>query len=279
MPPAHTPFDIYVLGTGMVGYRQLTREAEAALAKSERVYLVHYQRLVQEYIETEYDTDVILLTEEYTTGENRVHTYERMAQRVLDGAADADGPVSFALYGHPMVFVSPARWVIDDGRDRGLTVKVLPGISSMDCLYADIELDPAEHGLQMFEATDLLVREFEPNPAIPAMIWQIGSVGSVLHSTAESAPERFTPIREYLQRYYPADHTAYLLQTATYPITNSTQLEFTLDSFEAIHDQITATHTLYLPPAETRGVKNHDLFERLTSHDHLETITAASPTP
>ena len=47
------PYDVYVVGTGMVGYRQLTREAEAALHRSDRVYLVHYQALVERYIEEE----------------------------------------------------------------------------------------------------------------------------------------------------------------------------------------------------------------------------------
>ncbi|MFB6173943.1 MAG: SAM-dependent methyltransferase [Halobacteriales archaeon] len=273
MPPI--PYDIYVVGTGMVGYRQLTREAEAALRKSERVYLVHYQTLVREYIEDELGTEVVALTEEYTVGENRANTYERMADRVLEGAAAADGPVSFALYGHPMVFVSPARWVREDGRERGFEVKVVPGVSSMDCLYADIGLDPAEHGLQMFEATDLLVREFELNPRVPAMVWQIGTVGTVLYSGADSSPERFTPLREYLQRFYPEDHTAYLLRTATYPITESEQIAFDLDEFEAIHDRVNAVQTLYLPPVEDKGVANEAMLDRLTSEEHLETITAA----
>lgn len=267
------PYDVYVVGTGMVGYRQLTRETEAAFRKSDRVYLVHYQRLVQEHIENAYDTEVITLTDEYETGLNRVHTYERMADRVLDGATTTDGPVSFALYGHPMVFVSPAKWVVTRGPDRGLSVKVLPGISSMDCLYADIGLDPAEHGIQMFEATDLLLREYDLNPTVPMMIWQIGSVGSILHSAAPSTPERFTPLREYLQRFYPADHTAYLLQTATYPITDSVQIEFQLDEFESIHDQVTAVQTLYVPPVAHREIQNTELYEQLTSTEHLEEIT------
>lgn len=268
------PEDVYVVGTGMVGYRQFTREVEAAIRKSARCYLVHYQALVERYIEDDLGTPVEPLTGEYEPGEHRADTYRRMAARVIDGAEAADGPVCFALYGHPMVFVSPARWVVEDGRDRGLTVRVLPGISSMDCLYADIGLDPAEHGLQMFEATDLLVREFALNPRVPAMIWQVGTVGSVLYSSADSAPARFTPIREYLERFYPADHTAYLLQTATYPITESEQIPFRIGEFEAIHDRVNYVQTLYIPPVEVQGVRNEALYDRLTSTEHLDAITA-----
>lgn len=96
------PVDIYVVGTGMVGARQLTREAIAALERSERLYLVHFQKSIVRYLE-EFTEDIVILNDEYTDGENRRDTYARMAERVLDGAEQADGPVAFALYGHPAV--------------------------------------------------------------------------------------------------------------------------------------------------------------------------------
>lgn len=262
----------------MVGYRQLTREAEAALEKSERAYLVHYQTLVKEYLEDDLGCEVIDLTAEYSPEENRAEAYERMAEEVFTGAEEVDGPVSFALYGHPMVFVSPARWVFRDAEERGFEAKVIPGISSMDAIYADIGLDPAANGIQMFEATDLLVREFDLNPDIPAMIWQIGSVETALHTVSESTGDRFTNIREYLQQFYPDDHTAYLLQTATYPVGESKQIEFTLDEFEDMSDQINFIQTLYLPAVRERPPQNEELLERLTSSDHLEVITSDEET-
>lgn len=273
MSKGESPVDIYIIGTGMVGYSQMTIEAQSTLEAAERIYLVHYQDTVYEYMEEHAET--IPLTAEYTEGEARQHTYDRMAEQVLDGAEELEGPVVFALYGHPMVFVSPTRWVLDRAPDRGLEVEVLPGISSMDCLYTDIGLDPAAHGLQMIGATDLLLRDYEIQPNMPAMIWQIGSVETVLYNTADNDPKRFTRIREYLQQYYPDDHIVYLLQTATYPITESKQIEFTLEEFEQMHDRINDIQTLYVPPAEKPEVVNQELYEKLESADHLETITAA----
>lgn len=269
--------DIYVVGTGMVGYRQLTREAEAALKNSERIYLVHYQGVVKEYM-SELADEVINLTEQYESGIDRKETYERMAEEVIEGAKSADGPVSFALYGHPSVFVSPSRWIIDNAPKEGLTVDARPGISSMDCLYTDINLDPAEDGIQMFEATDLLVRDFDLNPDVPAMIWQVGSVETRLYQPHNNhEPERFTNLREHLQQFYPDDHTVKLLETSTYPFTESVEIEFPLDEFESMHDRINATQTLYVPPVRQRPPQNEELAAKSMSEAHLERITGDEP--
>ncbi|MFB6176662.1 MAG: SAM-dependent methyltransferase [Halobaculum sp.] len=265
--------DIYVTGTGMVGTRQFTRQVSSAFEQSETVYLVHGQGTVRRQVADRYDATVVDLTDEYEEGGPRDATYERMAEAVLSGAADASEPVSFALYGHPMVYVSPAQHVVERAPDRGLETTIYPGISAMDCLYVDLHLDPAANGIQMFEATDLLLREFEPTPDVPLMLWQIGSVETELYSTADNAPERFTRIREYLQRFYPDDHTVYLLRTATYPFTDSQQLPFQLSEFEAMHDRIGALHTLYVPPVRERPIRNEELAELVRSRDHLQRIT------
>lgn len=267
------PTDVYVVGTGMVGYRQLTKEAEAVLEKAERIYTVHHQELVREYFREEYPGTVIDLTGEYSKTETRDVTYERMARAVLDGAEEADDPVAFALYGHPTVFVSPSRWVIEEAPERGLEVETLPGVSSMDCLYADLPFDPARNGVQMFEATDLLVREWELNPEVPAMIWQIGTVESTYYPHRKSAPERFSRFREYLQQFYPDDHTVYVLQTAIHPIGKSKQIEFTLEEFESMHEEINPVQTLFVPPVRERPVQNEQLLEQIASQEHVENIT------
>lgn len=264
--------DIYVIGTGMVGYRQLTQEAIGALEASERAYLVHFKRTVKEYI-GEFVDEVVPLTDEYEEGRDRGHAYARMAERVMDGAETAGSPVTFALYGHPMVFVSPTRWIVDEAPDRDLTVEVKPGISSMDCLYADLALDPGEQGIQMFEATDLLVREFELDPEVPAMIWQVGVIESILHSTRDSVPGRFSRFRDYLERFYPSDHVVKLVRTATYPIADPEIIEFEIGEFGSVADEVNAVQTLYIPPVRERPVRNEDLYERVQSREHLELVT------
>lgn len=269
-----TPTDIYVVGTGTVGYRQLTKEAEAALEKSDKVFLVHHQELISDYLDE--FTEVIDITDEYEDNTERSDTYKRMAERVIDSAQEPDTEVvSLALYGHPMYFVDPSRIVINEAPKHDLEVEVIPGISAIDCLYIDIGLDPSEDGLQIFEATDVLIREFELNPEVPAFLLQIGSVESTLYSMDDSKPERFTNIKEHLQDFYPEDHSLYLLQTSTYPISNSERIEFNLSQFDTkeVSERINHMQTLYIPPTDSRNVMNSEMQRKAGSVDHLESIT------
>jgi len=192
------PVDVYIIGTGMRGYQQMTKEAEMAVEASDRLYSIHLSEIYGEYLDG-LGVDRYDLRDCYSEGKDRVETYEEIADEVLQGAKESDGPVTFALYGHPMVFVSPSRKVINRAKEKGMTVETRPGISSMDCLYVDLQLDPGQSGIQMYEATDLLLREWELNPEVPAMIWQIGAVESSIHHTSiDDKPERYERIRKYL---------------------------------------------------------------------------------
>lgn len=276
MPSAtETDTDVYVLGTGVVGYRQLTREAEAALERSEQVFLLHTHDIVYEYLADEFDAAVTDLREEYEAHTDRRDTYERMAERVLSAASSATSPVSFVLYGHPMVYVSPSQIVLERADDHELTVEVRPGVSAMDCLYVDLGLDPAENGIQMYDATDLILREYELNPSVPTMIWQIGSIETTLYTTSQSSPQRFTRLREYLEQYYPEDHTVSLVKTATLPVADPEKLDYELGNLEQIHEDVTPLHTLYIPPSTSRNVQDAELRNQVTSRKHLKDITTS----
>lgn len=266
--------DIYIVGTGMVGYTQLTMQARQALERAERTYIVDGQPLVVDHVRSEYCEEVVDLSEEYTDGENRAEIYERMARRVLDDAEETDGPVTLALYGHPMVFVSPSQIVIERAPRRGLDVEVQPGISAIDCIYADLGFDPAENGVQMFEATDLLLREFPLNPEVPAMIWQIEAVETIHHTERGSDPVKYERFRDYLLEFYPDDHEVHLLQTAMYPVADSIQLSVELGNLESLTPQLDdGAYIMYVPPVRERPIQNERLVEELRSDDHVELIT------
>lgn len=264
---------IHIVGTGMAGYSQVTKEVEDTLERSDIVLSLNHQDTALEYVSEIANT--VDLISEYNENEERKATYRRIADRVLEEAEKPENErVTFATYGHPMYFVDPARIIIHDAPED-VDVEVLPGISSIDCLYADIGLDPARNGLQIFDATDVLVREFELNPAVPALLLQIGSIETSLYSTKMSTPGRFSRIKNHLLNFYSGDHEIFLLKTAVYPFSDSEQIKFQIDEFddEWISNKIDSTHTLYIPPAEQKGVENEELLQQLTSTEHLNEIT------
>lgn len=264
--------DVYVAGCGIVDIRQLTKEAEAAIREAECVYMYYYNQAINNYVEA-IASDVVFVTEEYDGDTHRGEIYRRIADRVVGGAESVDDPVTFLTYGHPFVFVTPTKFIVEAAEERGLDVRVMPGISAADCLFVDLRLDPAANGIQMFEATDLLLREFDLNPDVPALLWQVGAVETSFYSTDPSEPERFSRIREYLQQFYPDDHPVYLAKTAQFGFDESEILEYALDELESIHEVVSIAHTLYVPPVRERPVQNEELAEVVDSKDHLDEIT------
>lgn len=267
------PIDIYVIGTGMVGSNQLTREAVHALERSERLYWAGEQDRVREYLRSEYVSDTVDLTEEYQDGLDREVSYRRMKEAVLDGAEEADEPVAFALHGHPFVFARPAEMVVEEAAERDLTVETQPGISALSCVFADFNLDPM-HGFQIIEASDLIVREWELNPQMPTVIWQLGAIETVLYKDDWSRPERYTRFRKYLEEFYPSDHEIELLQAATYPAAESDRFTFEVGELESMHETIDrGMYVLHLPPVEERPIQNEEAYEEFQSEDHFSDLT------
>lgn len=264
--------DIFVIGSGMVSSLQLTREHEQILETVETGYLLTPLPEVREFVSDRCESTVDL-TAEYDVGGVRTDSYERMVDRVIDGAETADEPVALIVYGHPSVGVTPTTLLRDRTGSRDLTLEILPGISSLDCLYVDLDLNPLDRGVQIYEATTLLVDDISLAPLTPALLMQVGLVGTRLYSPHGSSPERFLPLKEHLLQFYPPDHEVCLARTATLPVAESEQIRFRLDDLETMADDVDATHTLYLPPVEDRSVENEKFRERSYSERHLDRVT------
>lgn len=266
------PYDIYIVGLGIVGTRQITKEVEEVLRKSECVFILYYQKIMNDYIEKDLGTPVKDLHQEYEEGLDRSKTYRKMADRVMNQAMKAKKPITLALYGHPTIFVSPTRIIQEEAPQKGLQVKVLPGISSIDCIFAEIGLDPGAGGIQMYEATDFLIRRFTPDTAVPLFLWQVGTLETGLYSAKVSKPARFIRLQKYLQEFYSEDHIIYLLRTATFPFTRSDQRAFRLRDFENQYKHVHPAHTLYVPPLKEKPIYDFELAEQITSKTHLSSI-------
>jgi uncharacterized protein YabN with tetrapyrrole methylase and pyrophosphatase domain len=157
----------------------------------------------------------------------------------------------------------------------GLRVKIFPGISAMDCLFIDLKLDPAR-GLQIYEATDILLRRRPLQPDVPCLIWQIGAVESLLYSVATSRPERFSRIKNYLLEYYPSEHQVVAAYSSTFPLIPSLLTQFPLGEIEAYAQELHPGATLYIPPVGTHPIADHELLKELDRVSHLQKIVDLS---
>jgi hypothetical protein len=93
-----------------------------------------------------------------------------------------------------------------------------PGISSEDCLYADVGIDPGSVGCQHYEASQFMVYQRRIDPSAWLVLWQIGLAGDRSSRRFATGPAYRQLLVEVLARDYPLDHQVILYQAATLPI-------------------------------------------------------------
>src|SRR5262249_1849581 len=136
-------------------------------------------------------------------------------------AAVAEPPVCLATYGHPWVYCYPTTLITRAAPLLGLHVEVFPGVSSFDTLLVDLGTDIAQNGIQMYEATDLLLRRRPLQNDVTAVIWQPTVVGDPTYRPEPYTVEQFRPLQDYLLGFYPAEHEVAIVTTKTFPLTRS----------------------------------------------------------
>lgn len=253
------PFDIGIIGTGIVGAHQLTRESEEVVRRSHRTFVIDSGYGIAEYLQT-LCPEVTRLGSLYEPGRDRLVTYRRMAAEILAAAA-VDPPVCLAAYGHPWVYCYPTTLITRAATLLNLRVSVFPGVSAFDTLLVDLGIDIGPNGVQMYEATDLLLRRRPIQSDVMCVVWQPTVVGDPTYPKQPHTVEQFRPLQEYLQRFYPAEHEVALVTTRTHPLTRSTIRRFKLSDLATELAQAPPVATLYIAPLHERPIEDTALLE------------------
>lgn len=263
--------DIYVVGLGIKTVHHVTREAEHAMRSSNKIFYVDSGFGVEEYL-TSLCPETYSMLDRYQEGSDRRGAYHAMAATVLDAALD-DGPVCFATYGHPQVYVYPTRLIREAAALLGLTVRVIAGISALDSILIDLDIDPGPQGFQMYEATDVLTRARPLQPDVPCLLWQVSAVETALYSPDRGTAERFTRLQNYLLRFYPANHPVTMVLSSAYPLIESVTETFPLGELAVYLADHLQAGTMYLPPVEDRHVYDMELVRDIFDPSHLKAVT------
>jgi uncharacterized protein YabN with tetrapyrrole methylase and pyrophosphatase domain len=253
------PFDIGIVGTGIVGTHQLTREAEEVIRRCKRTFVIDSGYGIPDYLAT-LCPEVTELGPLYEAGKDRLPTYRRMAAEVVS-AAVADAPVCLATYGHPWVFCYPTTLIARAAPLLGLHVEVFPGVSAFDTLLVDLGIDIALSGIQMYEATDLLLRRRPIQNDVTCLIWQPTVVGDPTYRPEGYTVEQFLPLQDFLLRFYPPEHEVAIVTTKTFPLTRSVVQRLRLADLPEELLRAPKVGTLYIPPLVERPVEDADLLE------------------
>jgi precorrin-3B methylase len=256
------PFDIGIVGLGIVAAHQITREAEEILRRSRHTLLADPSFGVLAHLEA-ICPKVTSLNSLYELGKSRLPTYRRMAKAVIN-AALTESPVCFATYGHPLVLCYPTALIQRAATLLNLRVEIYPGVSSLDTLLVDLGVHIGVDGLQMYEATDLLLYRRQIQPDVPCILWQAHVVGNPTCNATPRAVEEFLPLQDYLLEFYPPKHSITLVVSKTFPLLPSLTESYPLQTLAERLSTGPQLGNLYIPALRGSPIKDFDLLRRLT---------------
>lgn len=112
------------------------------------------------------------------------------------------------------MFDSVTHGLLTLGKERGLTVKVYPAVSSIDTIMVDLEHEVAP-GLQIYDATWLVGCSIEPRVDIPCLLLQTSVFGTAYVAAGyQPRPHALVPLRDHLLQFYPGSHEIAFVSSA-----------------------------------------------------------------
>jgi tetrapyrrole methylase family protein/MazG family protein len=190
---------ITIVGLGPGHLQHLTREAWDVLSTAEAIYL----RTAQHPLAPDLPPGIPQhsFDEVYETATDFAQVYETIAERVLDLGTRPEGVV-YAVPGHPCVGEATVGLIRAQAAARGLSVRLVPGLSFVEPVLAALGLD-ALPALQIADALDLAARHHPAfHPDAPTLIAQ-------LYSSTIASDVKLT-----LMNQYPDDHPVTLVHAA-----------------------------------------------------------------
>jgi Tetrapyrrole (Corrin/Porphyrin) Methylases len=241
---------LVVVGTGIqVGH--LTLDARAAIITADRV-LYCVADVQTEWLLNTLNPRAESLRGFYADDKLRIVTYRQMIDRTLE-CVRAGERVCAVYYGHPGIFVYPSHESIKKAQAEGYQACMLPAVSSLDCLFADLGIDPAS-GCQIFEATDLLLRGRRIDPTMLVIIWQIGCVGDIGFNSKGYDGRHLPTLVDELARVYEPNHVVTVYEAAQYWVCDPVVKEVRLADLPT--SGVTWISTLVIYPATTAPVRS-----------------------
>jgi uncharacterized protein YabN with tetrapyrrole methylase and pyrophosphatase domain len=237
---------LVVVGTGIRTVGHLTMEAVAWIKQADKVLYVVGDPVAELVLKELNPQGAESMTGMYAEGKQRIDTYNQMVERTLE-CIRAGMLTCVACYGHPGVFVYPSHESIRRARSEGYSARMLPGISSEDCLFADLGVDPGINGCQSYEATDFLLNGRVIDPTSSVVLWQIGVVGDATFKAMGYDLSAMPLLIERLLNIYPAAHPMYLYEAAVFHGCEPMIRQIT--AAELAYGPLSAGNTLYIPPA------------------------------
>ncbi|WP_298624410.1 SAM-dependent methyltransferase [uncultured Legionella sp.] len=246
---------LIIIGSGIKSLAHLTQEVLVIIKQSEKVLYLLNEPYLKEWIERESKISESL-EPIYFAQEKRIDNYKAITNYIVE-EYKKHSSLCFISYGHPTIYDMPAITAAREINEQGGNAIILPAISSMDCLFADLVIDPSDSGCYSADATDFLIysRPFDPRSHL--ILLQVGAIATYNQETTHHVHV----LRDYLLKYYEKEHRVCYYEAALYP-QQKPRMDFFPLSMMA-EQPVNGLTTLYIPPINKATQCNMEMLKLL----------------
>lgn len=244
-----------LVGCGIKAISHFTTEFKAYTSSAEKVLYLVNEPITKLWIET-HSKNSESLDSIYFSENNRQSAYDKIKEKILTDL-NIYNFVTVVFYGHPTVFADPGLEAIITANKKSIETIILPGISTENCLYADLAIDPGQFGCFHIEATELLLYDKIIEPTAHLCIWQVGMIGNFSSPKQNQENKHLDLLKIKLLDYYPENHISILYEAAMYPSIEPNICTFSLKNIE--NQRFTTLSTLYIPPLPQKKINQEVL--------------------
>jgi len=149
---------ITIIGLGPGRWDDLTLAAQACFAQAEQAGTpVYFRTYIHPTVEPLRQAFPNLRCESfdsyYEESDDWAALYQRMAQQIC--ALGEQQPVLYAVPGHPLMAEASVQLILQVARERGLSTRIVAGLSFLEPVCEALQLDPFTAGMQLIDATEL----------------------------------------------------------------------------------------------------------------------------
>ncbi|WBV72405.1 SAM-dependent methyltransferase [Legionella pneumophila] len=237
---------LIVVGSGIKSISHLTEETKRVIQSADKVlYLINEDNLKQ-WIQRETKNSESL-DSIYFSSEKRIEAYQALTTHIIEEYKKVS-ILCVVFYGHPTVFADSALNAVRQIKQDNGEAIILPAVSSQDCLFSDLEIDPGNQGCFSIEATELVLFERCIDIHAHLILCQVANFGR----TDGKKTSSLSILKDYLSGYYPADYSICLYEAPSLP-TYPPRIEWIqLRNLEL--SAISSITTVYIPPIEKKAI-------------------------
>lgn len=238
---------VYLVGAGIVFPEHLTIETIEILTMCKRIGTNLPEEML-DGLPQDLRNKCVSFWSLYQDGRIRTENYLDVFQAIVE-LAEVETPIAWLTPGHPIIFDSVSASLLDEGKTRGWNMRVIPAISSVDTMLAELGYDPAQ-GMLIHEATGLVMRRIPVVPSVAMMLLQpaVFDVNVAIISGDSKGPD-LSPLSDYLCEFHSAEHKCAFIRSASKLGERDLVTWVKLRDLASVPYQLVAGSTLFVPPA------------------------------